>query len=68
MCPGCQKKVIYRAEGVEREACLNWYHLGCGSISESKYADIAETLWYCMTCKKQQETDRTANGIKVFLR
>ena len=66
MCPGCQKKVTYRTEGVEREACLNWYHLGCGNISESKYADIAETVWYCMTCKKQQEADRTANGIKVL--
>ena len=40
---------------VEREACLNWYHLGCGNLLESEYADIAETVWYCMTCEKQQE-------------
>ena len=35
MCPRCQKKVTYRTKGVECEACLNWYHLGCGNISES---------------------------------
>ena len=42
VCPRCQKKVTYRTKGVECEACLNWYHLGCGNISESEYADIAE--------------------------
>ena len=68
VCPRCQKKVTYRTKGVECEACLNWYNLGCGKISESKNADIAETVWYCMTCKKQQEADRTVNGVKVFLR
>ena len=67
VCPRCQKKVKYWTKGVECEACLNWYHLGCGNISESEYADIAETVWYCMTCKKQQEADRTVNGVKVFL-
>ena len=46
VCPGCQKKVTYRTKGVECEACLNWYHLGCSNISESEYADIAETVWY----------------------
>ena len=52
VCPRCQKKLTYRAKGVECEACLNWYHLGCGNISEFKYAEIAETVWYCMTCRK----------------
>ena len=47
---------------------MNWYFLGCGNISESEYADIAETVWYCITCKKQQEADRTENGVKVFQR
>ena len=50
---------------VESEACLNWYHLGCGSISEVEYA---KTVWCCMTCKKQQEAYRTENGLKIFLR
>ena len=68
VCPRCQKKVTYRTKGVECEACLNWYHLVCGNISESEYADIAETVWYCMTCKKQREADRTVNGVKVFLK
>ena len=68
VCPGCQKKVTYRTKAVECEAGLNWCHLGCGNISESKYADIAETVGYCMTYKKQQEADRTVNGVKVFLR
>ena len=68
VCPRCQKKVTYRTKGLECVACLNWYHLGCGNISESEFADIAETVWYCMTCKKQQEADRTVNGVKVFLR
>ena len=68
VCPRCQKKVTYRTKGVECEAGLNGYHLGCGNILESEYADIAETVWYCMTCKKQQEADRTVNGVKVFLR
>ena len=67
VCPRCQKKVTYQTKGVECEACLNWYHLGCGNISESEYTDIAETVWYCMTCKKQREADRTVNGVKVFL-
>ena len=40
----------------------------CGNILESKYADIAETVWYCLTCKKQQEVDRNKNDVKVFLR
>ena len=44
VCPRCQKKVSYLTKGVECEACLNWYHLGCGNISESEYADIAETV------------------------
>ena len=52
MCPRCQKKVTYWTKVVECEACLNWYHLECGNISESEYADIPETVWYCMTCKK----------------
>ena len=52
VCPGCQKKVTYRTKGVECEACLNWYHLGCGNISESEYADIPETAWFCIACKK----------------
>ena len=30
--------------------------------------DIDKTVWYCMTCKKQQESDRTENGVKVSLR
>ena len=64
-CPRCQKKVTYRTKGVECEACLKWYHLGCGNISESEYA---ETIWNCMTCKKQRAADRTVNGVKVFLR
>ena len=68
VCPRFQKKVTYRTKGVECKACLNWYHLGCGNISESEYADIAEKVWYCVTCKKQQEADRTVNGVKVFLR
>ena len=67
VCTGCQKKVTVRTKGVEREACFNWYHLGCGNISESEYADIAETVWYCIACKKQQEADRAENGVKVFL-
>ena len=66
--PGCQKKVTYRIKGVECEACLTWYHLGSGNISESEYADIDETVWYCIACKKQQEADRAENGVKVFLR
>ena len=68
VCPRCQKKVTYRTKEVECEACLNWYHLGCGNISESEYADIAETVWYCMISKKQREADWTVNGVKVFLR
>ena len=68
VCPGCQKKVTYRTKGVECEPSLDWYHLGCGNILESKYADIAEIVWYCMTCKKQQEADQTANGVNDFLR
>ena len=58
VCPGCQKKVTYRTKGVECEACSNWYHLGCGNIWESEYADVAEIVWYCIACKKQQEADR----------
>ena len=52
VCPKCQKKMTNWTKGVECEVCLNWYHLGCGNISESEYADIAETVWYCMICKK----------------
>ena len=66
VCSRCQKKVTYRTKRIKCEACLNWYHLKRGNISESEYADIAETVWYCMTCKKQQEADRTVNGVKVF--
>ena len=47
---------------------MNWYHLGCGNILESEYADIAETVWYAYLQKKQQEADRTDNGVKLFLR
>ena len=68
VCPGCHKKVTYRTPGVECEACLIWYHLGCGNILELEYADIAETVWFCRKCKKQQEADRTETGFKVFLR
>ena len=52
VCPGCQKKMTYRTKGVEIEACLTWFHLGCGNILESEYVDIAEIVWYCITCKK----------------
>ena len=60
--------MTYRTEGVESEACLNWYHLGWGNISESEYADLAETVWYCVNCKKQNQADRTENGVEVFQR
>ena len=43
VCPECQKKVTYRTEGVECEACLTWYRLGRGNISETEYANIAQT-------------------------
>ena len=49
----------YRTKVVECEACLNWYHLRWGNMSEYEYADIAETVLYCVTCKTQQEADRT---------
>ena len=62
------EKVTYWTKRVECEACLNWYHLGCDNISESEYADIAETVWYCMTCKNQQEADRSVKGVKVILK
>ena len=68
VCPGCQKKVTYRTKGIDFQACLKWYHLGCGNISESEYADIAETVWYCIACKKQQEADRAESCVNVFLR
>ena len=68
VCPASQKTMTYLTKGVECEACLNWYHLGCGNISESEYADIAETVWYCITCKNQQEADRAENCVMVFLR
>ena len=29
---------------------------------------MAETVWYCIARKKQQEADRAGNGVKVFLR
>ena len=41
VCPRCQKKVTYWTKGVECKICSNWYHLGCGNISESEYGDIA---------------------------
>ena len=68
VCPRCQKKVKYLIKSVECGACLNGYHLGCGNIMQSEYADIAERVWYRMACKKQQEADRTVNGVRVFLR
>ena len=55
VCPGCQKKVTYRTKGLECEACFIWYHLACVYISELEYADIAETVWYYMTCKKKNK-------------
>ena len=64
--PWCQKKVAHRTKGVEFEACLNYYHLGCVNKSESEYADNAELIWYCRTCKKQQEGNRTENCVKYF--
>ena len=68
VCPRCQKKVTYRTKGVECHACWNCHHLGWFNKSESECTDIAETVWFCITCKKQQEADRAENGVKVFLR
>ena len=66
-CHGSQEKVTYRTKVGESDTCLNWYHLGCDIISESKYANIPETVWFCMNCKKKpQEADRTQNGVRVF--
>ena len=64
VCPGCQKKVTYRTKGVRCEACLNWYHLGCGNISESEYADIVETVRYCIACKN----NRKQIGLRMVLK
>ena len=55
VCPGCQKKARYRNKGVECKACLIWYHLECGNISGSEDANIAETVWYCMSGKKNKK-------------
>ena len=60
--------MTYRTERIESEACLNWYYLGWGNISVSECADLAEILWYCVTCKKQQQADRTENDVEVFQR
>ena len=35
---------------------------------EYEYAKIAETVWFCMNCKKQQETDRNESKFEFFLR
>ena len=54
-CHGSQEKVTYRTKVGESDTCLNWYHLGCDIISESKYANIPETVWFCMNCKKNHK-------------
>ena len=53
------KKSLNITKGIELEANLNWYHLSCGKISESEYANIAKTVWHCRTCLKQKETNRS---------
>ena len=56
VCHGCQKKVTYRTKGVQCEACLN--PKTQTSLKQYGIAGLA---------KKQQEADRTENGVKVFL-
>ena len=53
VCPGCQKKKTYRTKGVECEACLKWYQLGCGNISESEYADMCGIALLAKNNRKQ---------------
>ena len=43
-CPECKKKVTYRSQGVECEACLNWYHVKCDDISEDEYRKLSEIV------------------------
>ena len=66
VCTGCQKKVTYRTKEVESEACSNCYHLGYGKKLGPGYADISETVWYCMICKKEQEADGLRMVIKIY--
>ena len=66
VCPGCQKKVTYWTKGVECEACLNWYHLGCGNISEAEYADIAETVWHYLLAKNNRKQIRLRLVLNFF--
>ena len=55
LCPDCERRVTYRSKGIECEACLNWYHLKCSSVSDKEYEQISEMVWYCKRCKEQRD-------------
>ena len=60
--------MTYGTEGVEREACLNWYRVSCGSISELDYAKLSDTVWYCKASIEQREKDQPEMGVKDFIK
>ena len=66
--PECNKKVTYRAKGVECECCLNWYHVKCGDISDDEYRNMSETVWYCRKCIAIKEKNKSVQQPKLFLR
>ena len=58
--------MTHRTKGVECEACLSWYHLGCGNISESEYADINKTVWCYIACKNNRKQIELRMVLKFF--
>lgn len=53
---GCGKKVGERQSGVQCDACLRWFHSGCGGLSKKDYENIKSmtdsTLWVCGNCEE----------------
>ena len=60
--------MFYGTEGVEREACLYWYRVSCGSISELENANLSDTVWYCNGIIEQREKELPELGVKGFIK
>ena len=52
---GCGKKVGERQNGIQCDACLKWFHCGCGGLSKKDYECIKSmtdsTIWVCGNCE-----------------
>ena len=54
-CPDCNKEVGRKDNGIKCDACEEWFHSECQSVSADHcqiFGQYESLKWYCVKCNK----------------